>query len=121
MVHGQVKHLLAVQVSFLQKLVHIDTCQPGSRNICVNYVTFTAPTQEPQQPQREVTESDRNRNIGIGVGVGVGGFLLIVVIVIIIAVVVLAIKKKRSSEKYVLNYSTVYGKHNTVVKSLKLP
>lgn len=52
---------------------------------------------------------DRNRNIGIGVGVGVGGFLLILVVVIVIAVLIVALRKK-NTEKYVLNYSTVYGK-----------
>lgn len=35
--------------------------------------------------------------------------MLILVIVIVIAVLILALKK-RNTEKYVLNYSTVYGK-----------
>ena len=69
------------------------------------HTPYTAPTQLGSQTD------NRDRNIGIGVGVGVGGFLLIVVVVIIIAVLILALRK-RNTEKYVLNYSTVYGECN---------
>ena len=66
------------------------------------YYSYLAPATGP-------VSDNQNRNIGIGVGVGVGGFLLIVIVVIVIAVLIFGLKK-RNTEKYVLNYSTVYGK-----------
>ena len=46
--------------------------------------------------------------------------MLIVLVVIIIAVLILALKKK-NTEKYVLNYSTVYGKLVHVVMAAVHP
>lgn len=55
-----------------------------------------------------LTEEER-RNIGIGVGVALAAIIIIIVIVVVIIVAVYFVLKKRSSDKYVLNYSTVYG------------
>ena len=71
---------------------------------------LTAPTTIELIPPSTGGQSDnQTRNIGIGVGVGIGGFLLILFVVLVIVIVVVT-RNKKNSEKYVLNYSTVYGK-----------
>ena len=47
--------------------------------------------------------------MGIAVGVSIGGAALIAIVLIIIIVIVFCVYRRRKSEKYVLNYSTVYG------------
>ena len=54
--------------------------------------------------------SDRDRTIAIAVPTAVGGAILLVVVVIVIIVIVVKCRKKSHSQKYVLNYHTVYGK-----------
>ena len=54
--------------------------------------------------------SDRDRAIAIAVPTAVGGAILLVVVIIVIIVIVVKCRKKRHSQKYVLNYHTVYGK-----------
>ena len=55
-----------------------------------------------------LTERQR-RDIGIGVGVSLIAIIIIILVVVVILVTVCCVLKKRSSDKYVLNYSTVYG------------
>ena len=59
---------------------------------------------------RGVGLSDRDRTIAIAVPTAVGGAILLVVVIIVIIVIVVKCRKKSHSQKYVLNYHTVYGK-----------
>ena len=55
--------------------------------------------------------SDRERTIAIAVPTAVVGAILLLVVIILIIMIAVHCRKKRHSQKYVLNYHTVYGKN----------
>ena len=55
--------------------------------------------------------SDRDRTIAIAVPTAVVGAILLLVVIILIIMIAVHCRKKRHSQKYVLNYHTVYGKN----------
>ena len=75
--------------------------------------TPTTPTTEAVVTQARL--SDRDRAIAIAVPTAVGGAILLVVVIIVIIVIVVKCRKKRHSQKYVLNYHTVYGKIEMII------
>ncbi len=51
----------------------------------------------------------QQQTVGVGVGVGIAGAVILILVIVAIIVLVLYMKR-RKADKYVLNYSTVYGK-----------
>ena len=69
------------------------------------------PTTPTTQAITPVVLSDRERTIAIAVPTAVVGAILLLVIIILIIMIAVHCRKKRHSQKYVLNYHTVYGKN----------
>lgn len=78
---------------------------------------FLTETEIPTSPTSEgITPSggglsDRERTIAIAVPTAVVGAILLLVVIILIIMIAVHCRKKRHSQKYVLNYHTVYGKN----------
>ena len=76
---------------------------------------FLTETEIPTTPTSEafntVGLSDRERTIAIAVPTAVVGAILLLVVIILIIMIAVHCRKKRHSQKYVLNYHTVYGKN----------
>ncbi|XP_064397086.1 uncharacterized protein LOC135343963 isoform X2 [Halichondria panicea] len=50
----------------------------------------------------------QEQTVGVGVGVGVAGAIILVLVIVAVIILVVYMRRKRA-DKYVLNYSTVYG------------